>query len=134
MTATNAPEAAKAMQFFPELAMADIANSRHRNDPAWREFGPVARQVVRDRPNPGQNILDASVGRHLLVAGFEPARGESGIRADRPKSRCSEQNRSPVEPLPCREFRSGSSDRSGQLLSPRTCTSRRGIATTSSAC
>lgn len=49
--------AAEAIQFFRELATVDVAGSRHRDDPAWRELAPVARQVVRDRPG----ILDRTL-------------------------------------------------------------------------
>jgi hypothetical protein len=45
---------AEVLQFFRALATADLAESRHWDDPVWLELVPVARQVVTDRPG----ILD----------------------------------------------------------------------------
>ncbi|WP_327139028.1 DUF1877 family protein [Nocardia sp. NBC_01327] len=43
-----------AIQVFRSLATADVAKSRHWDDPIWLELAPVARQIVKERPG----ILD----------------------------------------------------------------------------
>ncbi|MFC8381770.1 DUF1877 family protein [Nocardia sp. NPDC057272] len=43
--------AENAIQFFSSLATSDGADSQYRNDPIWAELAPVARQIVRQRPD-----------------------------------------------------------------------------------
>ncbi|MFD6450324.1 DUF1877 family protein [Nocardia sp. NPDC055165] len=43
--------AENAIQFFSSLATSDGADSQYWNDPIWAELAPVARQIVRQRPD-----------------------------------------------------------------------------------